>query len=107
MPVELTISSIPDMSTLIYFRNDDAATLADLVETWIDDNLAVRLPPLHPGESVAARIEEISRFRSSLRRLLLTDPQQTDPVTGVGKEAVVCEQLAVAWLSTVTPNRLN
>lgn len=107
MPGELSISSIPDMSTLIYFRNDDAGALVDLAETWIDENLAGRLPPLHAGESAAARTDEISRFRSSLRRRLLTDPQPLDPVTGARDDAVVNEQLAVAWLATVSPNRLN
>lgn len=74
MPVELSISAIPEMSTLIYFRNDNPDVLVELAEAWIDENLAGRLPPLCAGESTEARVNE---------------------------------QLSSAWISAVTPNRLN
>lgn len=61
MPVELWISDIPEMSTLIYFRNDDAGVLVELAEAWIDENLAGRLPPLGPGETAAARTAAIAK----------------------------------------------
>lgn len=107
MPVELSISAIPEMSTLIYFRNDNPDVLVELAEAWIDDNLACRLPPVRAGETAGVRADAIALFRSSLRRRLLTERRSMDPVTGVGQDVVVNEELSVAWMCTVTPNRLN
>ncbi len=95
MPVELSISALPEMSTLIYFRNDDPGVLVELAQAWIDDNLACRLPPLRTGETPAARAEDIAAFHDSLRRRLLVDGPVVGPVTGAGTSAVINEQLAV------------
>lgn len=79
----------------------------ELAEALIDDNLAGRLPPLRPGETAATRTDTIAWFRSSLRRRLLSERQPPDPAARVEQDLVVNEQLSVAWMSTVTPNRLN